>query len=72
MKRLQYTDRFRWLFVLIGIGICVLIAGTAMFFLVPRAVDVVSNHPPIEEVFIDEFLKEDRKMKFHFLVGCCR
>uniref|UniRef100_A0A914UX31 Transmembrane protein n=1 Tax=Plectus sambesii TaxID=2011161 RepID=A0A914UX31_9BILA len=63
----RLKPRRTWLFVSLGIGICVLIALTAMFFLFPRSVDVVSGHLPIEEVFIDEFLSTEKRMRFHFL-----
>lgn len=53
MKDKRLKPRRTWLYVIIAIMVCVLTAGTSMFFLFPRDVVITSNRPLLQPVFLD-------------------
>ncbi|PAV62634.1 hypothetical protein WR25_10423 [Diploscapter pachys] len=56
-----------WLYVLVGIGVCVLLATAAIFMLVPRAVDLIPNHKSIDNVNVTLKVKDPPELNFHFM-----
>ncbi|VDD89376.1 unnamed protein product [Enterobius vermicularis] len=54
-----------WAYILCVVLICGLLASTAIFILVPRAVDLSSTSPPIEIINVFEHSKG--RISFHFL-----
>lgn len=54
-----------WAYILCVVLICGLLASTAIFILVPRAVDLSSTSPPIEIINVFEHAKD--RISFHFL-----
>uniref|UniRef100_A0A0M3HWQ1 LEA_2 domain-containing protein n=2 Tax=Ascaris TaxID=6251 RepID=A0A0M3HWQ1_ASCLU len=54
-----------WAYVLCGILVCILLAGGAIFLMVPRAVDLSSVRPPIE--IINVFDHDADHISFYFL-----
>ena len=62
-------DGFRWAYVLVVVLICFLMAGTAIFILVPRAVELSSTNPPV--AVINVFDHADDHISFYFLVCLC-
>ena len=60
---------FRCLWVLIGIGICLLLAGMAIFLLVPRTIELLSKGQAIEVTHVTNASVEQKSIKFHFIVS---
>lgn len=56
-----------WFWVLIGIGMCTLLASGAIFMLVPRAVDLSSSRPAIDIIHVVAHEKEPPRIQFHFM-----
>uniref|UniRef100_A0A1I7XDD5 Transmembrane protein n=1 Tax=Heterorhabditis bacteriophora TaxID=37862 RepID=A0A1I7XDD5_HETBA len=57
-----------WFWVLIGIGICTVLASGAIFMLVPRAVDLSSNRPAINIIHVTKHKPDaDPQIRFHFM-----
>uniref|UniRef100_A0A0N5APM5 Transmembrane protein 106A n=1 Tax=Syphacia muris TaxID=451379 RepID=A0A0N5APM5_9BILA len=54
-----------WAYVLSVVLICALLASTAIFILVPRAVDLSSTSPPVEVIHV--FDHKEQYISFHFL-----
>ncbi|CAI4222424.1 unnamed protein product [Auanema sp. JU1783] len=56
-----------WFWVLIGIGICVLLASAAIFMLVPRAVELSGSRQPVDIIHVVFHNASDPKIQFHFM-----
>lgn len=54
-----------WVYVLCGILICIVLAGIAIFLMVPRAVDLSTTRPPIEIITV--FDHDADHISFYFL-----